>query len=213
MKKFTIVIPTINRADLLKESYEDMILNKVLENVKLIVIDNGNQDLSFINHPNATIIRNKKNLGVAGSWNLGIEESIKLENPEWVLVLNDDIVWGLTYEEMSEILKDNKTAHMITGPYHWSIFAIKVKTFNTVGLFDNGFFPAYFEDNDYHYRVKLMGKDISFDKRLEPKVKRNSQTIEKDPKLNSRFIDNQNRYIDKWGGLPGNETRRKPFSD
>jgi hypothetical protein len=47
---------------------------------------------------------------------------------------------------------------------------------------------------------------------LNPVIYRNSMTIAKDPTLNSRFLEYRQNYIDKWGGLPNEETFTTPFN-
>ena len=81
-----------------------------------------------------------------------------------------------------------------------------------VGPFDEDFYPAYFEDNDYEYRIKLDEHcEVQIDSILNPTTYRNSMTIQKDPTLNKDFQTNQDRYVRKWGGKPSFEWYKKPF--
>ena len=209
--KFSIVIPTINRADLLKENYEDLISTGLLDASEgLVVIDNGQQDLSFMNHPKVTIFKEPKNLGVAGSWNKGIKHSFTNTSAEFVIVLNDDIVFGKTLQDLQNIEKfllEIESTFFVSG-FYWSVFLISKNIFSLVGEFDEQFYPAYFEDNDYHHRMKKISS-ISYRNthELNPKIMRNSQTTQKDPSLNRNFSENQLKYINKWGGPPLEETR------
>lgn len=43
------------------------------------------------------------------------------------------------------------------GTGGWSAFAVTDYIIKQVGLFDENFFPAYFEDEDYDVRLKVMG--------------------------------------------------------
>ena len=79
-------------------------------------------------------------------------------------------------------------------------------------IFDENYFPAYFEDNDFHYRLKLAItkkygnlKMHAGTKKMNPALFRNSMTIKKDPKVNSGFTANQKYFTKKWGGPPGHE--------
>ena len=205
--KYSIVIPTINRADLLREAYDDLIATGLLDASEgLVIVDNGNQDLSFIGHPKTTIFKEPRNLGVAGSWNKGINYSFNALNADVVIVLNDDIVLGKTPEYLQPFLQQTGNTFFVSN-YYWSIYLISKNVFNTIGEFDTQFFPAYFEDNDYHHRLTKF-PELSYvnTHELNPKVMRNSQTIQKDPSLNATFGDNQQKYIRKWGGTPGQET-------
>ena len=40
----------------------------------------------------------------------------------------------------------------------FSCFMVRWDFFDDVGTFDENFIPAYFEDNDMHYRIRLLGK-------------------------------------------------------
>jgi GT2 family glycosyltransferase len=99
-----------------------------------------------------------------------------------------------------------------TTPLDWCAFILPKTTFEKVGEFDEGFFPAYFEDNDYAYRMKLMGMGITKIPYLIPSVHRVSQTMEHDDSVRVRFHKNKKRYIEKWGGEPMQEKYKTPFN-
>jgi hypothetical protein len=93
------------------------------------------------------------------------------------------------------------------------VYATNAACISKVGYFDEGFYPAYFEDNDYHRRINLIDPDryVGHLEALEPEVKRNSETIRRDPSLN-QFPKSYDYYLRKWGGLPGSETYGTPFN-
>jgi len=201
MEKINIVIPTINRADLLEESFNDLKESGVLAESNLLIIDNANQDLSFIKrNKNTETYRPDSNLGVAASWNYGINYLFGLnDSTEAVLVLNDDIVMGKTPEELKKIIKKAvKQNALVTGSNHWCALVMPRTVFDEIGDFDETFFPAYYEDNDYERRMRLAGLNILKDPDLDPKIFRNSQTIEKSPAINHRFNDNKAYFFKKW---------------
>jgi GT2 family glycosyltransferase len=81
--------------------------------------------------------------------------------------------------------------------------------------FDEGFQPAYHEDNDYHRRLQLAGLgDRIFGVNL-PFLHYGSATIKRSPEAQAafapKFAQCQQYYITKWGGLPGAETYTIPF--
>ena len=95
-----IVIPTLNRGDLLQSSVEALLPQ--LSHVECIfIIDNGRQALKF-DSPKVTVTEMPVNLGVAASWNHGIRKAMNLSSVSHVLVLNDDICLGPT--QVSDIL-------------------------------------------------------------------------------------------------------------
>ena len=206
--KLVVAIPTINRADLLNEA-----LAKYFEDFKdthIAICDNGNQDI-LTREENFMIYRPTENLGVSGSWNMLMDYSEKL-GATHVLILNDDIYLGRTQHEVKMIIKNNPTADFINSFQNWCSFILKIDMWKKVGGFDTEFFPAYFEDNSFDYKMTMADAKKSWTSFLDPVVYRNSMTIAKDPTLNSRFMQNRQMYIDMWGGLPNEEKFTTKFN-
>jgi GT2 family glycosyltransferase len=85
--------------------------------------------------------------------------------------------------------------------------------YDYIGEFDETFYPAYYEDSDYLYRMKLKGIRQDVDDTLNPEVIRISMTQERDPELvNESMRVNRERYIDKWGNSPLLETYLTPYN-
>jgi hypothetical protein len=215
-----ICIPTICCGDLLEESIPPLLL-QLGERDDIFILDNGAQELERrLPQGKIHIIEPKHNLGVAGSWNRFLKEIFFNQRPygpkyDWILMLNDDI--GLGAQQLNEIKSVLKTdtfsdKWLVYGPYYWSVFAINRACVENVGFFDENFYPAYFEDNDYHYRLKLIdpSRFAEAGTAFSPNVKRNSATLARLPKIN-RFSENQKYYHKKWGGGPGHERYRNPF--
>lgn len=98
---------------------------------------------------------------------------------------------------------------------HFSAFMINKECYEKVGLFDEGFKPAYFEDNDYHYRINLAGlKAIVYPPAIFYHFGSRTQN-EADPQpitSGAQFDINRAYYVTKWGGVPGEETFTTPFN-
>lgn len=202
--KLLVGIPTINRADLLNEAlrgyYEDF------KDTEIFIIDNGHQDL-IVRENKIAVYRPTENLNVTGSWNHIMDYAIRI-GATHVLMLNDDIYLGVKERSIKAIIQNNP-ADFYNSYQNWCVFILPVKTFVEVGPFD---FVNYFNDNDYFYRMQLMGKSMVYTELLNPEIYRNSMTIAKDPSLNSKFGEYQNHYIQKWGGMPGKEIFKTPFN-
>jgi len=212
--KFAIAIPTINRWDLLKETIKKYTTD--FPNTYFFIVDNGNQlpnhDYGYF--PNSFIFNSKENLGVSKSWNYMLNLAFGETHPltfENVLVLNDDIYLGKNEEEILNFI-DNNDFSLATTTLTWCAFIISSKTFFEVGPFDEAIYPAYFEDNDYAYRLKLAGVPHSCYDFLNPETFINSGSIAKDPSLNLNFENNRKYFISKWGGEPGKETFETAFN-
>jgi GT2 family glycosyltransferase len=98
-----------------------------------------------------------------------------------------------------------------TGP-DYSCFMFGKALFEQVGRFDETF-PVYFEDNDSHYRIGMSGYEaLSF----APYYHYGSQTINSSPEMQEfgrlRFERSRDIYIQKWGGMPGQETFRSAWN-
>lgn len=205
--RYCILIPTINRADLLADAlyyYEQH-----LPEIKVFVLDNGSQSIS--SRKNIKVLSGMIPRGVAASWNFLIDVGIS-NGFEYFLILNDDIILKKPSGVISRIIQTHKDSvmHIPKPSFHLSAFILSKNIYNKVGGFDEHFKKCFFEDNDYKYRVKLAGFEIRYENELNADVFRNSQTIEKDPKLGG-YLENREYYIKKWGGLPDEEKYKTPF--
>lgn len=81
--------------------------------------------------------------------------------------------------------------------------------------FDEGFIPAYHEDNDYHRRLQLAGFGEKIFGVNVPFLHYGSGTLNANPTLREgwgpKFAACQAYYTRKWGGLPGCEIYQTPF--
>ena len=185
-------------------------------------------------------VRNSENRGVAGAWNKGICIARNVLACPYYAVLNNDIILqNDTLDKMIAVLKEPEIAmstayntndktqtpadffykkpaeeYELTDAPDFSCFMLKKETIDKIGYFDEKFYPAYFEDNDYHYRINLAGlKAIKTTRSVYFHF--GSQTIKNDSKIrvisNRNYIKNQKFFEKKWGGLPGHETYKTPF--
>jgi GT2 family glycosyltransferase len=211
---YCIGVPTINRFDLLQESLLDIKENQ--PNVEVIIVDNGQQNIEpFLKEHGILyhLIENDFNEGVSGSWNQIANYAFYVLSYRAVWIVNDDIVLGHNQNDMMEFADDVIFNNQFTTQDGtWCSYFLPERIFNQVGGFDEEIYPAYFEDNDYAYRLKLEGKPHIHNKKLNPKVYRNSMTLAKDYSYNSNFEVNRAYYKRKWGGEPEQETFTTPFN-
>jgi GT2 family glycosyltransferase len=147
-----LIIPVLNRYDLLQR-----MLNSVDEYVEhLLIIDNGGMadSLKFpetVNHVH--FLQLPSNLGVAASWNLGIK--LFPHHERWFFASNDMVFHPGGMRTLAEAARNEITlCNSFPG---WQTFAVGDIVVNEIGLFDEGLYPAYFEDNDYHRRAVNAG--------------------------------------------------------
>lgn len=203
---FEIGIPTLNRADLLIPSV--LMYKRDYPKVKIHIIDNGNQNLSLLDSLSVNIIKNSNNIGVGASWNHLC--SLIFANSDNALILNDDIYLGAEKNKIDDLIKKGKGFAKSTQD--WCSYVISKKVFQKVGKFDECFFPAYYEDKSYEYRMKLLGIPVTNTPILNPYVYRASKTLERMPTLLEASKRNKNLYIEMWGGEPTKEAFKTPFN-
>ena len=94
-RKVAIVISTYSQSDLLKKCISSVKKNTDYKNYRIYLVDDsgtgkiGGEIKKLFR--DIKIIINKENLGCSKSYNAGIKESIKDYNPEYIIILNDDI--------------------------------------------------------------------------------------------------------------------------
>jgi GT2 family glycosyltransferase len=214
---FQIGIPTLNRADLLIPSVQ-LYLDSYPD-TKIWILDNGNQSKldifksydktirgNFIKFP-VTVIKSPENIGVAASWNYLCKKIYELS--EYALILNDDIFLGKAENDLNTLCSKYKFCR---STQDWAAFLISKEIYNKVGEFDSNFYPAYYEDNDYEYRMKLMGLKDNKIPQMNPIIYRTSQSIEADKSIIEKSKNNKQIYKEKWGGLPKREYFKTPYN-
>src|ERR1035437_1975660 len=189
--------------------------------------------------------RNVERWSCAQSWNFGVRDAFA-RGFDYVLILNNDVllhpacidqmVAGFAKEEgigmisamdirseceVPEDLFTKKSADYEAAPVSphpsFSCFMINKECWDKVGEFDEGFQPCYFEDNDYHYRMKLStvsalvyAPDLfyHFGSRTQ------NEALGGRPICPSPMFENNRAYfIRKWGGNPGSEKYTLPFNN
>ena len=190
-----MIVPVLTRYDLL-----DRMIGSINYAVKdLLVIDNGakttdwsptwNQWVSKVWH-----LKFPSNLGVPGSWNLGIKS---LPMSDYWLIANFDIEWG---GDSLKLFAEQSTPDKLllsNGSPEWCAFTIGSKVVQKVGLFDESFVPAYFEDTDYEGRIKFHNVEI--ERSFIPVAHDNSSTIKAGFQKNNdlTFLANEQYFSQK----------------
>ena len=210
--KFSIAIPTLNRFDLLLPSL--IMYVKQFENVHIYIIDNGKQNCRFGftsgEAKNLFVFENEKNIGVAASWNMACD--MIFENSDYALILNDDIYLGKSERDIEQLIK-KRPNHFMRATPDWCAFILPKSVYQKVGKFDECFYPAYYEDRSYEWRMKLMGIPSVKTPELNPMLYRSSQTLEKMPSILEDSKRNKKLYIEMWGGEPEREKFKKPYNE
>lgn len=155
-----LIVPVLARPELLYRMLSS--IDYPVE--QLVIIDNGDvveaeqvaQALRGVPGPVGGWWLSKLpgNLGVAGSWNLGIKAT---PFAPWWLVANFDIVWPAGALAQFAALEPRDRIALSAGRPPWCAFAIGEEVVQAVGLFDEALHPAYFEDDDMARRTLAAG--------------------------------------------------------
>jgi hypothetical protein len=159
-----------------------------------------------------------ENRGVAAGWNYGIKKSLEMGIEKFVIMNDDASFQQGSYP--SQLVKelDDETA-FVMAEVGFAAFATHKTAIDRIGFFDEKFFPAYFEDNDFAYRAKLEG--MSYKGIIHCKVEHegsktqfwNGTGDEERTVSHDQFRTNRSYYKQKWGGEPGYETFLTPFNE
>ena len=145
-----VIIPVLNRFDLLEECISSI----DCEVEHLLIIDNsGKYSIpSGLYSGKVTVLNMPSNMGVAGSWNLGIK-SFPFA-PYWIIASND-----IRYAsgQLQKLADYSSPDVVVKTSQAWSSFSIGSNVIKKVGLFDENYHPAYYEDNDYETRMRRLG--------------------------------------------------------
>lgn len=191
-----MTVPVLNRYDLLQRMLDS--IDYPIEH--LLIIDNGAstvEDDTELNVPptvrQTTYLPMPSNLGVAGSWNLGIQLFPLADR--WFFASNDMWFHPGSLEKLDVSARTDELSLVAEFP-NWQTFVVGEKVVDKVGLFSN-YYPAYFEDKDYERRCLKNKVTISM---LDiPVGHDNSSTIMSDTALrfkNSTTFKNNAQLFD-----------------
>lgn len=169
-----------------------------------------------------------ENRGVSTSWNNGILAAQE-RGADAIIVANDDIEFAPgDVDKLAAHATANRSRYIIScaGTHlgfgrrvpsmGYSCFAINPVAIEKLGCFDENFFPAYCEDQDYAYRAKLCGlqEENCADTEL---THAGSSSISSDRQLLYQNAMTQQKnmlyYRRKWGGFAGAEIYQTPFNN
>lgn len=181
-------------------------------------------------------------LSVAESWNEGFKRAVKAKCTHVLIINDDilfskDTVDNLVFSMFSP--SDEKEVVMVTGRNvrghmspeelmeysapggaregasespDFSCFMVKKDFQDKIGTFDENFRPAYFEDNDTHRRINLLGYMALNVNAPFYHFGSVTQNWNNTPScVPEQFELNRQYYSVKWGGVPGAEQFDTPY--
>jgi GT2 family glycosyltransferase len=178
--------------------------------------------------PGVTYYPYGENRGLSKSWNEGMLDAYGA-GADVVIIVNDDVHFSPSdVDKLAEKAARHADRYIVscagyhgrfgrTIPSHgYACFAINPIALRRLGCFDENFFPAYCEDQDYAYRASLAG--LCEENCADTMVYHlGSAAIFSDAVLRQQncYTQGQNMqyYQRKWGGPAGQEIFTAPFND
>lgn len=214
----TVVIPVVNCL-----RYTQLAIASLRSPIpyRVVLIDNASTDgtEAWARSQDVVYVRNSTNIGVAASWNQGLRWAF--EHGNLAMLLNNDIELApdaierlLTWlDEGCEVVSINPVRsakrlltagrrHLAVLPLDFSGVVLSRRVVERVGWFDEQFWPAYYEDHDYEYRLYRAG--VSRGRALDAlAVHYGSRTvIEGGVRLRGELARNRDYLASKYGRIP-----------
>lgn len=223
-------IPTYTEFDHCRKAVETIIHTSTLVPDKILVIDNsetgaGVAALSdLITTYSCVHMRLRSENILSGAWNDIMNYNgalIDRPNADYVIIANDDVFpHPHSIEALVNAAKARPDIGMWNGSGHsgnsYSFFLLRQFAYKIVGPFDEAFKPAYFEDNDFDWRLKCAGlireevSEATFDHIGSATL--NGMNDARKIMHHKSFVDNSRYYKRKWGEMPGKEKFTIPFA-
>lgn len=159
----------------------------------------------------------RHNRGVAASWNLGARMVLDDLDMQWLVIVSAACRFGKPGGlDFIDALYANRGAAAVEAAHGigWHLIAFHRTTLEQAGLFDENFWPGYYEDMDYARRVQLacgLGEPPWWPKvTVDVSIQGFAHGIDlagvkPDPEKLLGY------YRAKWGGPPGEEILDRPF--
>lgn len=225
----TVVVLSYNGKEITEKFLELFASNTKSQSYNLIMIDNGSTDgtSEFLSSyfsdkkENITLVLNKENLGVIGGRNMGY--ALFLSDPtEYLCFLdNDQFVRQGWLEQYQEFMSKNN--YDLVGADAWLMdssfmprynckktgepftyvgcggMMCKKEVVDKIGMFDEQFNPAYFEDPDFNFRARKAGFKIGWNS-LAKIEHMPHQTLGKNKDRMKIFSESYSKFKTKWAG-------------
>lgn len=195
-------------------------------------------DMGWI-RPTFNLVEINDQNNLARAWNKGILQALD-RGADYVLVPNLDLLFHDSFLDNLVSFAESNPHAVIWSGQEWtdraafesepityevsegamfSCFLVDKRLFQILGPFDEQFSPAYHEDSDMLYRVKLMGlktlrtasaRYFHFDRMTikGAKIESDETFLEK---VSESLTFNLEKYKKKWGGAPGEESYMAPY--
>lgn len=158
------MIPVLGFATLKRFDLADRLLRSIDYPVEhLVIVDNsglgeaGYQPVKPESVQKMWVLRVPFGLGLVGAWNLVVKSTPYA--PYWLLV-NDDAWFEAGALQVISEQVDTQALNFLNINPLWSAVVFGEGMIDKVGLYDERFYPLYFDDNDLERRVRHHGVSV-----------------------------------------------------
>ncbi len=221
-------IPTYSQFAHTEEAVKAVLQGSLVPD-QIVIVDNSETGAGYTalkhlmdQHSSVHIIPRTQNI-LSGAWN----DLMTLFPDDYIIIANDDVkphkhsVEAMVNAAINrpEVAMWNGSGDQTpgVGGNSYSFFLLRKWAYCQVGKFDERCKPAYFEDNDYDYRLRILAglireevNNATFDHVGSATTNAMSQ---QDRMLRHLLFRKVKRYYEsKWGGEPGKERYTEPFA-
>lgn len=233
----TLLCPTYKKFDYCVDMINSAMSGE-LPPTRTIILDNGAgkfteylKEHEIELYDNVSILTAPYNLGCEPAWNVLLDIVRNTYPNDLAIVVNDDLILDpsaiklLHDAALTDYVQNDAyglvyCAGGIDAPNAFSLFMVHPQTlYETIGRFSDTLRPAYYGDNDYAYRMKLAGYDLTRVPGVTAQHQNGgsatlkSYTKEEEEIHHHQFRRNTELYMRMWGGMPGEEKYKQPFDN
>jgi len=160
----------------------------------------------------------RRNIGVARSMNLGVTR-MRERGDDLLLWVSTSMLFGPDGGMRLVEAAASDELGVVGMPCQWHAVALHAAAFDLAGLWDEGFFPAYYEDTEWRYRLALASGRPALPTVEVGGEARDGRGYDRLLAVNPgrtvvNFDAHQGYYASKWGGCPPDSERfTHPFDD
>lgn len=154
------MIPVLGFATLSRFDLAQRLLDSIDYPIEhLVIVDNSGKQ-EFQPKVNDELVKNlwliqvPYGLGANGAWNLIIKSTP--HSPYWVIPNDDSYFDQGALQKIAENV-DTEAFNFVDVQPKWSCVVPGEGAVLTAGLWDEAFYPIYYDDNDYEWRMEQLG--------------------------------------------------------
>lgn len=184
-----------------------------------LLVDNTPDSHLLVDRRHRCMVQRHPGGSVSAAWNAAAGRVIA-QRRDWLVICSSSVQFGPAGGlDLYEALRSGEHAGRaaVDTQLGWHLIAIARWALLEVGLFDEGFTPAYFEDTDWLYRAGLAGVPSPRENAGRFGFVEVDATCETGESIRLGLASpdmtaQETRYLRKWGGPQGAERYRQPWN-